>query len=233
MTKTNWLKFKNLVTKDLRIVKNRFQSILVMVIFYLLMNFYVLHKIKTVILSGGPDMVFIFINLFAVQVIYIMASMLLPLLIYTESIKEKHEIYFAYGYSIFEIVFGKTFVLGLLSLVPAYFAILLFFFSGITLSLIFILDFVLIIPILSLGIIAFNILLTWFSKVGKISSAVFLVGVIFSLSQVHNIIGVSIKITNVNVVILFAGLLLSAILWGAVGLFSLLIKKEKCILKYG
>jgi hypothetical protein len=223
-----WVKVNCLVKKDFLIGKSKIRNILLLYGLYIAIIVFSLSQVKKFFASTDSLLPFIFLNIFGIQIIYLMTSMLLPLLVYSESMKEKHEMYFAYRYSIFEIIFGKSIVLCIFSLLPSYIALIVLF-PLIKLSFFTIIDLVIIIPALSAGLIALNVLLIWFSKIGKMFSMLFLVLLIFSISQVRSMLTLALRITQGDIVFMLS--VLAAALWAVVFTLSKVIKKEKCILK--
>lgn len=209
--------------------KNRITSLLFLYGFYFAIGYFSLQRMTPILSNLGENFMTLFVSVLLFQGIYIISFMLFPQFIYSESMKDKHEIYFAYQYSIIEIVIGKTAVIGFLSLIPAYTLIMVLFYPLLEFSAIFIINLFFVIPLSAFGFLAVNVLFSWFTRAGRFLSVAFLLLIIFLISQLQKIFHSGLKLSNG--IILLSFLVLAVLLLAIVIMASRFIKKEKCIIR--
>lgn len=229
MKNLNKKQLGSLIKKDILIAKNKSGSLLALYLIYFAIAFFSLREVKTLLTLSQGNFKTLFAVLFLFQTSFIIAFILFPQFIYKESMKEKHEIYFAYQFNILEIVIAKSLILTSLGLLPGYLLLLVLFYSLLEFSAPFIFCIFLIIPLISFVIIAFNVLFSWFTKSGRIISTGFLLIFIFLFTQIRKIIKPSVNITFGYINLVLLGI--TIILMTGIILISLAISKERCILK--
>lgn len=107
-----------IVVKDLKGTVRRLPMLLGVYGLYFFIAWFAVRELIGSVHSFEPARNF-FWPLFLFQTALILTFMLLPQFVYSEAMTEKHEAYFAYGYSVMDIVLGKAMVIFTLSFVPA------------------------------------------------------------------------------------------------------------------
>jgi len=223
------LRCMKIVKKDLIVSKNKFSTILFLDVFYFSIAFFSLKNLEKYTNAIGGDLTLFFLFLFFLQSGLIISLMLFPIYIYPESMKDKHEVYFAYQYTIREIVVGKSLLLSFISLLPVYLFITLFYpfmfeFSAGALILFF-----LVVPIVVFGLIALNVLAIWFSRIGKLSNILLIITIILVFSKVKPLIQIVSRIPAFYIPLI--GLIFSVLLIVMLFVLSEITSIEKNVLK--
>jgi len=229
MKNFNMNRFGSLIKKDILIARNKIGSLLALYIIYFAVAFFSLREVKTLLAISHGNFITLFLVLFLFQTSYIIAFMLFPQFIYKESMTEKHEIYFAYQYSIFEIIMAKSIILCCLSLLPGYILLFVLFYPLLVFTASFIFCTFLVIPFISFAFISLNVLFSWFTKGGRMISTALLLIFIFLLTQFRKIINLSVSMSYWDVSLILTGI--AIVLTTGITLISLSIKKERCIIK--
>lgn len=229
MKNLNMMRLGSLIKKDILIAKNKISSLLFLYILFFAITFFSLREVKNLLTISHGHFITLFLVLFLFHISYIIAIILFPQFIYKESMKEKHEIYFAYQFNVLEILTAKAIILCSLSLLPSYIMLFVMFYPLLVFSLSFIFCIFLAIPFMSLSFIAVNVLLTWFTKAGRIISTAFLLTFVFLLSQFTKIIKPSVNVSYWDISFILLGI--AIVLTTGITLISLVIKKEQCIIK--
>jgi hypothetical protein len=229
MKNREWLRLRSLIKKDFLMAKNRITTLLFLYGFYFVIVYFSFQKVTPLLSSLGGNFTTLFVSVFLFQGAYIIAFMLFPQFIYSESIKDKHEIYFAYQYSILEIVIGKAVVLCFLSFIPALTLTLVLFFPLLEFSALLVINLFFIIPLSVFGFLAVNALFSWFTRAGRFLSAAFLLLIIFFISQMQKIFHAGLELSNGIIFLTF--LAITVVLSAIVLIASRFIKKERCIIR--
>ena len=183
--------------------------------------------LKSILINDNFILIFLFI--FFIQAALIISIMIFPQYIYSESMRDKHEVYLAYQYSVFDIIIGKSLILTFLSLLPAYIFVFSFFSYLFKFSIVSLFTILFVIPFLAFSIISFNVFASWFSKLGKVSNILIILLIVLGFSKIKNIIQTISKIPDYYIPVF--GFLLSFLLFTLIFVFSKITKKEKIILK--
>ncbi len=152
-----------LVSKEFYSIKNSIKSLLLtyavyIVILYMIKDFAV--KIKRL-----PEGLVIIVAIIFFLNLGILFTINFLKRIYEEVALGKEEVYFAYGYNVFELCFGKAIVYTILSiLIP--FVFVVYSFSFLLKSNVFLVNLLLLLPIFMLIINYIIILTTWFYRLG-------------------------------------------------------------------
>lgn len=221
-------RIKALIMKDFFTARNSVKSLLISYTIFLFVLFMMKNYFQR--LNDLPD------NILIIIAIILFVSMGLLFIttgfmryIFQESAIGKEEIYFAYGYGVGELCFGKALFFTVLSLVIPYILVLLFF-SGLLKTPFFLFNILLILPILFLLISYLVIFLTWFTKLGTAVYFVMFFGVFFLISKVvKKIIKMKLKMNLTTIISIELGIIL--ILFIISYLITKLIKKENLIEK--
>ncbi|MDQ1350990.1 MAG: hypothetical protein QG657_1292 [Acidobacteriota bacterium] len=229
MKNININRFASLIKKDILIARNKIGYLLVFYIIYFVVAFFSLSEVRTLFTISQGNFITIFLVLFLFQTSFIIAFMLFPQFIYKESMTEKHEIYFAYQYSIFEIVMAKSIILCGLSILPGYIILFAIFYPLLVFSASFIFCISIAIPFISFAFIALNVLFSWFTKGGRMISTALLLIFIFFTTQIRKIINPSVNVSYWDVSLILMAI--AIVLTTGITLSSISIKKERCIIK--
>jgi hypothetical protein len=219
----------SLAQKEIQIIKNNLTSILFLFVFYFIIFFFISEPLKKSFALIDKDLFLLILNLILLQTILIISLMLLPIFIYNDSIKDKQEVYFAYQYSILEIILGKAFILSVLCLIPAYTMIFVFFPTLIKFSFLSFVNFGFVFPIFTVGLLLFLIMLTWFTKIGKLTPIICVIFLILFFSNIFKVTKTNFKITSISTIAIT--FILSILLISISFLMAKLTKKEKWVLK--
>ncbi len=228
MKKLYKLKFFRLFLKDLMIARNRMLSLVFMLVFYFGIVFVSFKQIKEVTSFFNNNMILIFFAMFFVQTVIIISMMIFPYFIYPESMRGKHLVYFAYQYSIFEVVLGKSLFMFLFSILPSYICVFYFFSPIIKFSNIFCLTFFLAVPLLAFSIVLFNVYVTWFTKLGKLLNIFFILIIVLGFSKIKNILNLSLNFPDYYIPM--TGIIFSIFFISLVFGLAKINKKERVIL---
>ncbi|HLP45465.1 MAG TPA: hypothetical protein VK469_05950, partial [Candidatus Kapabacteria bacterium] len=112
---------------------------------------------------------------------------------------------------------------------PSYILLFVIFYPLLAFSASFIFCIFLAVPFISLPFIAFNVLLTWFTKAGRIISTALLLIFVFLLSRFTKIIKPTLNVSYWDISLILVGI--AIVLTTGITLISLAIKKEQCIIK--
>lgn len=192
-----------IVAKEFRSIGNRLPMLAGIYTFYFAVAWFALESALD--MSVPFELFRIFLVAFLIQTGIVISFMLLPVMVYPESMTGMCQAYFAYGYSIRGLVAGKAMVMTILSIVPGMiFAISIF--PGI-----FPLNGILIQTIFSVALTVFGIVLntvffSWFSRAGRASAALLIVVMVIGFSRIHDISGILEKVEYGDLMWTLAGI---------------------------
>jgi len=204
-------RFRHILFKDLKCTINRLPMLLGLYGLYFLLAWFSLREVESAFLSSG-SLRTLFWPAFMIQTAFIITVMLMPQYVYAESMKEKHETYFAYGYSTVDIVVGKSVMIAMLSLVPALIFSLIAF-PKLTPRGAQLPAFVFAIGTGVFGLVSLTVFLVWFSRMGRFAVVLLILLMVVSFSRSQSLIAMATTVSAVGIIVLLtaAGMLLFAI----------------------
>lgn len=204
-------RFRHILVKDLKCTVNRLPMLLGLWGLYFLLAWFSLREVESAFLSSGLLRT-LFWPAFMIQTAFIITVMLMPLYVYAESMREKHETYFAYGYTTVDIVVGKSVMIVLLSLVPAMIFSLIAFPDllprGAQLP-----AFLFAVGTGVFGLVSLTVFLVWFSRMGRFAVVFLILLMVISFSRSQSLIAMATTVSAAGIIVLLtaAGMLLFAI----------------------
>ncbi|GEM_PF-2755771 len=174
-------RFRHILVKDLRSTGNRWFMLLGIYGMYFLLAWFALRQVESG-LAAFNSLRNLFWPAFLIQTAVVITVMLMPPYVYSESMQDKQETYFAYGYSIIDIVLGKSVMITLAALLPASLFSLICF-PGLRPQGAW--------PVLQFfavgaavfGLVGLTVFLVWFSRVGRFTVALLIILMVASCSR--------------------------------------------------
>lgn len=204
-------RFRHILVKDMKSTVNRLPMLLGLYGLYFLLAWFSLREVESAFLSSG-SLRTLFWPAFMMQTAFVITVMLMPQYVYAESMREKHETYFAYGYSTVDIVLGKSVMIVLLSLVPALIFSMIAFPKltprGAQLpALLFA------VGAGVFGLVSLTVFLVWFSRMGRFAVVLLILLMVISFSRSQSLIAMATNVSAAGVALLLtaAGILLFAV----------------------
>ncbi|MBN1197380.1 MAG: hypothetical protein JXA62_08235 [Candidatus Aminicenantes bacterium] len=205
------LRFRHILVKDMRSTANRLPTLLGFYALYFTLAWFSLRELESTLLSSA-SLRALFWPAFLIQTVFVITVMLMPQYVYTESMRAKHEIYFAYGYSIVDIVVSKTVTIVLLSLVPAL-VFSLIAFPKLTPEGALLPAFVFSVGAGVFGLVSLIIFLVWFSRMGRLAVVMLILLMVMSFSHSQSLfaLAMTVSVTEFLLLLVAAGVLLFAL----------------------
>jgi len=169
-----------IVQKEMNGLTNRWTTLAAIYVFYFISAWFALRPVLRLSLSDGLSL--ILLAAFLIQTGMIIAFMLLPGMVYAESMKGMHEAYFAYGFTLRGLVAGKALVIALLSVLPAMLFAALALPSLMPCGWLFV-ALGIAVTATVFGIACMIVFCTWFSRIGRFSAVVLMLVIVVGFSR--------------------------------------------------
>ncbi|HDP95792.1 MAG TPA: hypothetical protein ENN40_10605 [Candidatus Aminicenantes bacterium] len=204
-------RFRHILVKDLKCTVNRLPMLLGLYGIYFLLAWFSLREVESAFLSS-ESLRTLFWPAFLIQTAFVITVMLMPQYVYAESMREKHETYFAYGYSTVDIVVGKSVMIVLLSLVPALIFSLIAF-PELTPRGARLPAFLFAVGAGVFGLVSLIVFLVWFSRMGRFAVVLLILLMVISFSRSQSLIAMATTVSagGLTLVLTAAGTLLFVI----------------------
>ena len=182
-------RLKFIAAKDLKVTLRRLPMLLGIYGLYFFIAWFAMRDLEAAISSSVPGQRF-FWPLFMIQTVLILTFMLLPQYVYSEAMTEKQETYFAYGYSVLDIVVGKSLVIVLLSLLPALLFSLFVFPELIPKGML--LPFMMVaVSSCVFGLVCLTVFFAWFSRIGRFAVVLLMLLMVLLFSRSRTIVSMA------------------------------------------